>query len=318
MVPDPLFSIPRMCMMLALRSGLGWPNATLFRPLALRRALRRALATSSTGSVGRRVAPPAGCVPGLPAVVAASLQPRCPAAAWHAAPSAAAVTVFRRMLALDASALPRTTSMPYNGVALSVRTCGMPAMQLRASLAALVARWRADGHSAAWLTAGVGEEDLAVVAEAARLGFRYHHAEGSEATLLLWLPTDRPCAVPPFATHQVRLERERERERKERGGEGGLERCIGREQGGEQAPSSPRVSLRKAWSRDATGRADLRWDRALRTAPLACPTPTSRTRSRCPCLPALPTYLPARPPALPSVSPIPPVVLSVRSASAAW
>jgi len=38
---------------------------------------------------------------------------------------------------------------------------------------------------------------------AATAGFQYHHAEGDAATLLLWLPEDVECKVPPFATHQV-------------------------------------------------------------------------------------------------------------------
>ena len=32
------------------------------------------------------------------------------------------------------------------------------------------------------------------------LGFKFHNAEGSDATLLLWLREDT-CKVPPFATH---------------------------------------------------------------------------------------------------------------------
>lgn len=35
---------------------------------------------------------------------------------------------------------------------------------------------------------------------AALFGFRFHHAEGDMATLLLWLPPSE-CKVPPFATH---------------------------------------------------------------------------------------------------------------------
>jgi ADP-ribose pyrophosphatase YjhB (NUDIX family) len=34
-------------------------------------------------------------------------------------------------------------------------------------------------------------------------GFRYHHAENEVATLLLWLPANVECKVPPFATHHV-------------------------------------------------------------------------------------------------------------------
>jgi hypothetical protein len=34
-------------------------------------------------------------------------------------------------------------------------------------------------------------------------GYAYHHAEGQEAFLLKWMPTDQPCAVPPYATHNI-------------------------------------------------------------------------------------------------------------------
>ena len=43
-------------------------------------------------------------------------------------------------------------------------------------------------------------EASAACAVAARHGFSYHHAEGSSAVLLNWLPTDATIAVPPFAT----------------------------------------------------------------------------------------------------------------------
>ena len=41
------------------------------------------------------------------------------------------------------------------------------------------------------------------VTAASMFGFKFHHAEGDHCSLLLWLPDDRPCAVPPFATHHV-------------------------------------------------------------------------------------------------------------------
>lgn len=34
-------------------------------------------------------------------------------------------------------------------------------------------------------------------------GFKYHHAENDSSMLMKWLPLTRPCAVPPFATHQI-------------------------------------------------------------------------------------------------------------------
>ena len=38
---------------------------------------------------------------------------------------------------------------------------------------------------------------------ASMFGFKYHHAEGDHCSLILWLPEDKPCTVPPFATHHV-------------------------------------------------------------------------------------------------------------------
>jgi ADP-ribose pyrophosphatase YjhB (NUDIX family) len=36
---------------------------------------------------------------------------------------------------------------------------------------------------------------------ASTFGFRFHHAEGDVATLLMWLPEKLECKVPPFGTH---------------------------------------------------------------------------------------------------------------------
>lgn len=38
---------------------------------------------------------------------------------------------------------------------------------------------------------------------ASMFGFKFHHAEGDDCSLLLWLPTDRESTVPAFATHQL-------------------------------------------------------------------------------------------------------------------
>jgi ADP-ribose pyrophosphatase YjhB (NUDIX family) len=45
----------------------------------------------------------------------------------------------------------------------------------------------------------------AVIPTAADHGFRFHHAEGTTAMLLNWLPEDEPCPVPDFATHVIGL-----------------------------------------------------------------------------------------------------------------
>lgn len=34
-------------------------------------------------------------------------------------------------------------------------------------------------------------------------GFKFHHAEGDVATMLMWLPHNVECKVPPFATHHL-------------------------------------------------------------------------------------------------------------------
>ena len=38
---------------------------------------------------------------------------------------------------------------------------------------------------------------------ASMFGFKFHHAEGDDCSLLLWLPADRESTVPAFATHQL-------------------------------------------------------------------------------------------------------------------
>jgi len=41
-----------------------------------------------------------------------------------------------------------------------------------------------------------------LIPQAAKVGFRFHHAEGDIAVLFRWLRTDT-CKIQPFATHQV-------------------------------------------------------------------------------------------------------------------
>lgn len=41
-----------------------------------------------------------------------------------------------------------------------------------------------------------------MISEYSNSGFKYHHAEGDTATLLLWLP-NTACTVPSYATHHV-------------------------------------------------------------------------------------------------------------------
>lgn len=69
-----------------------------------------------------------------------------------------------------------------------------------AAVADAVHQWRLDGRKSVWLP--VPMQRGGVMAALEPLGFQFHHAQGSQAMLLAWLP-DTPSLVPPFATHQV-------------------------------------------------------------------------------------------------------------------
>jgi ADP-ribose pyrophosphatase YjhB (NUDIX family) len=60
--------------------------------------------------------------------------------------------------------------------------------------------WRRAGTPSVWLRVPLAAG--AVLPDVARLGFRFHHAHGDAAMLVLWLGVG-PSKIPPFATHQV-------------------------------------------------------------------------------------------------------------------
>jgi 8-oxo-dGTP pyrophosphatase MutT (NUDIX family) len=61
--------------------------------------------------------------------------------------------------------------------------------------------WLAEKRCAAWLRVPIERSSL--ITEAAKLGFRFHHAENTSAMLYLWLRPNSECKIHPFATHQV-------------------------------------------------------------------------------------------------------------------
>ncbi|XP_066089784.1 nucleoside diphosphate-linked moiety X motif 6 isoform X2 [Saccopteryx bilineata] len=67
-------------------------------------------------------------------------------------------------------------------------------------LQAAVQQWRSEGRVAVWLHVPILQSR--VIAPAAALGFRFHHAESDSATLTLWLAKG-PSRLPGYATHQV-------------------------------------------------------------------------------------------------------------------
>ncbi|KAL8576386.1 hypothetical protein ACOMHN_048953 [Nucella lapillus] len=64
-----------------------------------------------------------------------------------------------------------------------------------------LATWRREGVAAVWLRVPLTFGHL--IPCAAAQGFLFHHAEGSEATMKLWLPRERADLTPQFATHQL-------------------------------------------------------------------------------------------------------------------
>ncbi|KAF6095926.1 nudix hydrolase 6 [Phyllostomus discolor] len=76
----------------------------------------------------------------------------------------------------------------------------LDAAAFQRALQASVQQWRSAGRVAAWLHVPILQS--ALIAPAAALGFRFHHAEADSATLTLWLG-EGPSRLPGYATHQV-------------------------------------------------------------------------------------------------------------------
>lgn len=61
--------------------------------------------------------------------------------------------------------------------------------------------WKKTNKNGVWLQIPMSMGQ--VIPIAADYGFEYHHAEGDTAVLCMWLRTDIPSKLPPYATHQV-------------------------------------------------------------------------------------------------------------------
>lgn len=87
-------------------------------------------------------------------------------------------------------------------MSLSVFHCPLwqPLKQCVFCVLASVLQWRSEGRVAVWLHVPILQS--ALIAPAAALGFRFHHAEADSATLTLWLGQG-PSRLPGYATHQV-------------------------------------------------------------------------------------------------------------------
>lgn len=101
----------------------------------------------------------------------------------------------------SSSALP-LKQLRYNAVEISLldfKQWDNP-VQFKTNLATTLRQARDESRSAVYLK--LPTHLGALIPLAAEAGFIFHHAEGKEATMLLWLENTR-CKVPPFATHQV-------------------------------------------------------------------------------------------------------------------
>ena len=107
--------------------------------------------------------------------------------------------VTRSLLPLARSIVLSSRGLPYNAVAIEVDKIPSPGT-FKHDLGESLGAWKSQGKSCAWLTTTPAHAHLQSVA--AEHGFVYHHAEGATAAMIKWLRDD-PCAVPPFATHNI-------------------------------------------------------------------------------------------------------------------
>ncbi|GFR65117.1 nucleoside diphosphate-linked moiety X motif 6-like [Elysia marginata] len=91
----------------------------------------------------------------------------------------------------------------YQGIWIDLRqlSSSISDCQFDILLKASLLTWRENGLKTVWLQVAIAQGGL--VAVAAHHGFRFHHAEGQQATLLLDLDSSRESRVPLFASHQV-------------------------------------------------------------------------------------------------------------------
>lgn len=90
---------------------------------------------------------------------------------------------------------------PYQSIQLDASAVSpADASAFTTELQALLPEWRTAGKGAVWVELRASQG--ALIQAAADIGFAFHHATGSSCSMLLWLQ-DRPCPVPPFATHHI-------------------------------------------------------------------------------------------------------------------
>lgn len=91
----------------------------------------------------------------------------------------------------------------YRGVHLDLDQVpsSCPPSRFGSLLKASLESWLRNNRSSAWIRIPIEKSHF--IPEAAKLGFRFHHAENNQSVLCLWLRQDIHSLLPPYATHQV-------------------------------------------------------------------------------------------------------------------
>ena len=92
------------------------------------------------------------------------------------------------------------SEMPFNSKRVDVEA-GTDPSSFGADLRASVEAWRAEGTTAVWIECPAAAGGC--LGAASELGFTFHHAEGTQATLSLWLDESTESKIPDYATHTI-------------------------------------------------------------------------------------------------------------------
>ena len=99
------------------------------------------------------------------------------------------------------SSVLHTETMPFGALKVDLDHPSTPDQRAFASsLTTSIQQWRDDNASAVWLDVPAAKSGM--IAEAAKHGFGFHHAEGGRCMLNLWLK-DGDSPIPPYATHKI-------------------------------------------------------------------------------------------------------------------
>ena len=104
----------------------------------------------------------------------------------------------------SSSALVSWSEGRFGGATISLSAAPIGSLEAFAEkFGAVMAEIRAASRRGVFMKVPI--EQSAVITVAAQHGFEFHHAEGTSAMLLNWLPEAEPSPVPDFATHVVGL-----------------------------------------------------------------------------------------------------------------